>query len=152
MNLFLEVDFAARHQAGIDMCPSAGAPGTGHVICEVTGTAHTRASTVLQSAVLAFASLSSPKARGTGSAQFVVLPLASDGVVSVCQTTGLSEPNYEFQATCGRNEARGQNTEGQTRTEGNVNKDAWEDKESRIRRSVTASVRARYHGRQRKHD
>ena len=32
MTLSYGLFFAARHPAGIDMCPSAGAPGTGHVI------------------------------------------------------------------------------------------------------------------------
>ena len=30
MNFYLGIDFAARHPAGIDMCPSACAHGTGH--------------------------------------------------------------------------------------------------------------------------
>ena len=64
---FLRTDFAARHPAYIDMCPSAGAHGTGHVIYDAMVSIPTRASTVLQSAVLAFASFSSPKVGGTGS-------------------------------------------------------------------------------------
>ena len=45
----------------------AGAHGTGHVIYDAMVSVPTRASTVLQSAVLAFVSLSFPKPGGTGS-------------------------------------------------------------------------------------
>ena len=54
MNLFLRLFFvAARHPAGIDMCPSAGAHGTGHVIHDAKVSVLHRASTAMQKAVLA---------------------------------------------------------------------------------------------------
>ena len=51
--------FAARQPAGINMCLSAGAHGTGHVIFDGMVSVLARASTALQSAALAFCELGS---------------------------------------------------------------------------------------------
>ena len=50
---FLRLFLAARHPAGVDMCPSAGAHGTGHVIFDAMVSVPRRVGTAMQRAVLA---------------------------------------------------------------------------------------------------
>ena len=84
-----------RHPAGIGMCPSAGAHGTGHVIFDALVSVLQRASTAMQRAVLAFCTCSfSKEAQAFRSFFFYLTVPAFDGVVSVCQSSCFGSPAF----------------------------------------------------------
>ena len=62
---FKRLIIAAWHTASIDMCPSPGAYGIGHVILDDMVSVFQRASTAMQRAVLAFCACFSQEAQGT---------------------------------------------------------------------------------------